>query len=200
MREEQWENRKSHGARKEGLVGHKTASAQASEKAERERTQLQQGEEPEPSCTRGGSVVSRLFQALLAAEVQALSTAQQDQSRAWHCRETCTGSTEPSMAVPHTETGQSPSPGPQVPSQSPVPASRGSAPRAAPSALLISHPTDSALLPCPVPAHQPAQPQGTSIPKHCLTLLASSCPCLAPNPLPAPGSSQEHQKQSPFFP
>lgn len=31
--EEQWENRKSHGARKKGLSGHKTGSVQAPEKA-----------------------------------------------------------------------------------------------------------------------------------------------------------------------
>lgn len=31
--EEQWENRKPHGARKNRLIGHKTASVQASEKA-----------------------------------------------------------------------------------------------------------------------------------------------------------------------
>lgn len=41
--EEQWENRKPHGAGKKGLTGHKTASAQAEEKAEEGRSPAKGG-------------------------------------------------------------------------------------------------------------------------------------------------------------
>lgn len=58
--EEQWENKNlMEQGRKDWLDTR--LSVQASEKAERETTQAQPREESEPSCTRGSSVVPRLF-------------------------------------------------------------------------------------------------------------------------------------------
>lgn len=58
--EEQWENRKPPGARKKGLVGHKAASVQASEKAGQGKNSCPAKRGVRALLQRGSSVVSRL--------------------------------------------------------------------------------------------------------------------------------------------